>query len=86
MRLLFWTSRRLVPLYVALLVGTLIVWGVAWALGRLHAPAWAASVAIIIWGVLCVAASIRAIVLQARDNARPTGDWLDRPHKRGGRE
>lgn len=76
MRVLFWSAKRLLPLYGVLLIGLPIVWGLMWLLWHFHAPEWTVSTVLIVGAVIWIGAGIRATVLQARDNAAPPADWL----------
>jgi apolipoprotein N-acyltransferase len=76
MRLFFWSAKRLLPLYGVWLISFLFVAGISMLFQRYHAPEWALSGLLTAGFVFCVAASIRAIIAQARDNAAPPPDWL----------
>lgn len=83
--ILFWSAKRLLPVYGLLLIGLPVVWAMMWLLGYFHAPIWTVSTAFIVWAVTWIGAGIRAAILQIRDNAAPPPDWLTgKPRNRKG--
>lgn len=85
MRIFFWSAKRLLPVYGVLLIGLPVVWAMMWLLGHLHAPIWMVSTVLIVWALTWVGAGIRGAVLQIRDNAARSPDWLTgKPRDRNG--
>jgi hypothetical protein len=70
MRLFFWSSERLMPLYGWLALGFIILAPVLSLLSHRHAPEWATSGLILLLFVTWVVAALRSAFGQARDNAK----------------
>lgn len=71
MKLFFWSAKRLFPLYGLFIASFLVLFGMMMVFQHFHMPKWGVIGLLIAWIVFCVAASIRAMIAQARDNAAP---------------
>lgn len=70
MKLFFWSSKRLLPLYGWLAVGFVILMAVLSLLWHFHAPQWLTSGVILLAFVGWAIALLRAAFAQTRENAR----------------